>query len=142
MTLGIVAHQAPLSKGFSRQQYWSGLPCPPPRDLPHPGPELASLISPALACGYLPLAPPGKPDRQKYHSLNLRGEGRGTFHRSGHEGGTYWMQRVWQVDKVGEAFWAEEKAATWKNPGVEKPWVIRGELYGAWWAGYRECGGR
>ena len=52
------------------------------------------------------------------------------------------MQRVWQVDKVGEAFWAEEKAATWKNPGVEKPWVVRGELYGAWWAGYGECGGR
>ena len=32
-----VAHQAPLSMGFSRQEYWSGLPCPPPGDLPHPG---------------------------------------------------------------------------------------------------------
>ena len=36
-TLWAVAHQAPLSRGFSRQQYWSGLPCPPPGDLPHPG---------------------------------------------------------------------------------------------------------
>ena len=37
--------------GFSRQEYWSGLPCPPPRDLPNPGIEAASLISPALAGG-------------------------------------------------------------------------------------------
>ena len=36
-TLWTVAHQAPLSKGFSRQERWSGLPCPPPGDLPHPG---------------------------------------------------------------------------------------------------------
>ena len=34
-----VAHQAPLSVGFSRQEYWSGLPCLPPRDLPNPGRE-------------------------------------------------------------------------------------------------------
>ena len=32
-----VTHQAPLSMGFSRQEYWSGLPCPPPGDLLHPG---------------------------------------------------------------------------------------------------------
>ena len=32
-----VAHQAPLSMGFSRQEYWNGLPCPPPGDLPNPG---------------------------------------------------------------------------------------------------------
>ena len=41
--------QAPLSKEFSRQEYWSGLPCPPPRDLPDPGIEPAFLTSPALA---------------------------------------------------------------------------------------------
>ena len=41
-----VAHQAPLSMGFSRQEYWSGLSCPPQRDLPNPGTE---LTSPALA---------------------------------------------------------------------------------------------
>ena len=46
---GTVAHQASLSMGFSRQEYWSGLPCPPPRDLPNPGIELESFISPALA---------------------------------------------------------------------------------------------
>ena len=44
-----VALQASLSMGLSRQEYWNGLPCPPPRDLPNPGTELASLMSPALA---------------------------------------------------------------------------------------------
>ena len=47
------ARQAPLSMGmsvgFSRQEYWSGLPCPPPGDLPDPGIELVSPASPALA---------------------------------------------------------------------------------------------
>ena len=43
--------QAPLSMGFSRQDYWSGLPCPPPGDLPNPGIELVSLA--------LSLVPPG-----------------------------------------------------------------------------------
>ena len=43
--LWTVAHQAPLSMGFSRQQYWSGLLCSPPGDLPNPEIEPASLIS-------------------------------------------------------------------------------------------------
>ena len=49
MTQCTVAHQAPLSMGFSRQEFWSGFPCPPPGDLPNPGTEPMSLISPALA---------------------------------------------------------------------------------------------
>ena len=40
------ASQVPLSMRFSRQEYWSGVPCPPPGDLPHPGIEPASLMSP------------------------------------------------------------------------------------------------
>ena len=47
-----VAHQAPLSMGFSRPEYWSGLPFPPPEELPNPGIEPASLRSPALAGGF------------------------------------------------------------------------------------------
>ena len=43
------ACQAPLPMRFSRKDYWSGLPCPPPEDLPNPGIEPASLMSPALA---------------------------------------------------------------------------------------------
>ena len=55
------SHQAPLSMGFSRQEYRSGLPCPPPGDLPDPEIQPASLRSSELAGGSLPLAPPGKP---------------------------------------------------------------------------------
>ena len=44
-----VDHQAPLSMRFSRQEYWSGLLCPPPEDLPDPGIAPTSLMSPALA---------------------------------------------------------------------------------------------
>ena len=47
-----VTRQAPLSMGFSRQEYWSGLPCPPPGDLPNSGIELTCLTSPALAGGF------------------------------------------------------------------------------------------
>ena len=49
VTLWTVAGQAPLSLGFSRQQYWSGLSFPPPGDLPDQGIKPASLVSPALA---------------------------------------------------------------------------------------------
>ena len=47
-----VAHLAPLSMAVSRQEYWSGLLGPPPRDLPNPETEPASLVSPALADGF------------------------------------------------------------------------------------------
>ena len=46
--LWTVAHQVPLSIGFSRQEYWSGLPCPSPGELPDPGMEPASPMSPAF----------------------------------------------------------------------------------------------
>ena len=51
-TLWTVAHQAPLSLGFSRQKYWSGLPCPYPGDHCNPGIKCVSLRSPALAVGF------------------------------------------------------------------------------------------
>ena len=47
-----VAYQAPPSMAFSRQEYWSGLPFPPPGALPNPGIEPASLTSPSLAGGF------------------------------------------------------------------------------------------
>ena len=53
-----VAHQAPPSMGFSRQEYWSGLPLPSPGDLPHPGIEPRS---PTLQADALTSEPPGKP---------------------------------------------------------------------------------
>ena len=57
-TLWTVAHQAPLSTGFSRQEYWSGLLCPPSGDLPKPETEAMSPASPALQADPLPTEPP------------------------------------------------------------------------------------
>ena len=51
-----VAHQAPLSMGLSRQEYWSGMPCPPPVDLPDPGIEPAFPVTPALQADSLLLS--------------------------------------------------------------------------------------
>ena len=58
-----VAHQSPLSMGFSRQEYWSGLPFPSPGDLPNPG---INATSPALADGVFTTEPPRKPNRSLY----------------------------------------------------------------------------
>ena len=54
-------HQGPLSMEFSRQEHWSGLPFPSPRDLPSPGIELSSLVSPASAGRLFTAEPLGKP---------------------------------------------------------------------------------
>ena len=60
LTLWGIVCQAPLSMVFSRQEYWSGLPWPPPGDLPDSGTEPAFFSSPALSGRLLPLVPPGK----------------------------------------------------------------------------------
>ena len=57
-TPGAVARQAPPSMGSSRQEHWSGVPLPPPGDLPNSG---IKLMPPASAGGSLPLLSPGKP---------------------------------------------------------------------------------
>ena len=70
-----VALQAPLSMGVSRHEYWSGLPCPPPGDLPNPGIEPASLMSPALAGRSFTTEPPGNPSELKMsESSGRKGE--------------------------------------------------------------------
>ena len=70
-----VAHQAPLSMGFSRQGYWSGLPFPPLGDVPDPGVEPRP---PALQVDSLPSEPPGKPlsltEQSRYSAGHLGGQ--------------------------------------------------------------------
>ena len=61
LTLWTVAHKALLSRGFSREEYWSGLPFPPPGDLPDPGVKPTSFASPALTDRFFATAPLGKP---------------------------------------------------------------------------------
>ena len=56
-----VACQAPLSMGFSRREYWSGLPFPPPGNLPNAGIKPLSPEAPALQVDFLATEPPGRP---------------------------------------------------------------------------------
>ena len=62
-----VALQAPLSMGFSRQEYWTGLPFPPPGDLSDPG---IKVTSPALAGGFFTTETPGNPINTKIADVN------------------------------------------------------------------------
>ena len=67
-TLWTVACQVPLSMKFPRQEHWSGLPFPPPGDLPDTGIELTSLVFPALVGRFFTTVPPGK-SLKKYKNL-------------------------------------------------------------------------
>ena len=87
-----VAHQAPLSMGFSRQEYWSGLPCPPLGDFPNPGIEPRS---PALQSDSLPSEPLGKPSGV----LESGKHNRASFIR------TEWRRVSWPLFPP-RAFWA------------------------------------
>ena len=72
-TLWTVAHQAPLSMGFFRQEYWSGLPCLPPGDLPDLGIKLMPLMSPALAGGFFTTCTTWEAQGVPYSSLIFPG---------------------------------------------------------------------
>ena len=74
VTLRTVALQAPLSMGFSRQEYWSGFPCPPPGDLPNPGIEPVSPAAPALQADSLPLRHQGSPSC--YYLITMFSQGK------------------------------------------------------------------
>ena len=63
-----VAYQAPRSMGFSRQEYQSGLPCPPPGDLPNPGIECTFLTSPAFADVFFTTSATWKAQLKNYFS--------------------------------------------------------------------------
>ena len=67
VTPGTIAHQAPLSMGFSRQEYWRGLPFPSPGDLPDPEIKPPSPVTPKLQGDSLPLSRQGSP-MFPYHS--------------------------------------------------------------------------
>jgi len=67
--------QAPLLMGFSKQEYWGGLPCPPPGDLPDPGIKPVSLMSPALASRFFITSATWEADNmgkysKKWHNIN------------------------------------------------------------------------
>ena len=65
MTFWTAAHQAPLSMGLSKQEYWSGLSCPPPGIFPTQGSNSCPLCLLHWQVGSLPLVPPGKPNGEQ-----------------------------------------------------------------------------
>ena len=67
-----VAHQAPLSIGISRQEYWRGWPCPPPGDLLDPEIKPRSPVAPASQADSLPQVPPGQPQHVRALSISLQ----------------------------------------------------------------------
>ena len=70
-TLWTVAHQATPSMGFSRQEYWSGLPCPPSGDLPDPGIEPTSLLSPAFVDRFFTISATWETQTEVYNKCNV-----------------------------------------------------------------------
>ena len=73
MTPWTVAHQAPPSMEFSWEEYWSGLSLPSPGDLPNPGFEPMSLVSPALQMDSLPLSHWGSPIKESQTAIFHKG---------------------------------------------------------------------
>ena len=65
--MNYITRPAPMSMEFSRQEYWNGMPFPPPRDLSNPGTEFMSPVSSALQADYLPAELPGKPHKRSRH---------------------------------------------------------------------------
>ena len=79
-TLWTVAHKAPLSMGFSRQEYWSGLPCPPPGDLPNSGIKPMSLSSAAMAGRFFTTSATRETQAYIYRNIRLRKDPSGDLH--------------------------------------------------------------
>ena len=102
--------QRPLSRGFSRQEHWSGFPCPPP-DLLDPGIEPTSLTSPHWQAGSLWLVPPRKPSR-----LYQNSEIKTSFHRT------------WQLEGV----WTGPSLSKQENCHLTKPVALPGLLARQW----------
>ena len=102
-----IDHQAPLSMGFPRQEYCSGLPFPSPGDLPDLGIESASLRSPALTGRFFTSVPPGKPSRRYARCQNteknlscLCGNGAFKFSIQPEGWNTYVAETKWNIVPV------------------------------------------
>ena len=120
-----------LSMGLSLQEYWSGLPFPPPGDLPNSGIEPVSLMSPAWQVGSLPLAPPGKPlfkgletsqaflNEASPHTSVCRSWGRLLQIDLGAQKGVRWEDVLETQNKVN--WWQTSKSLEGTSPGQTAP---------------------
>ena len=113
-TLWTVTYQAPPSMGFSRQEYWSGLPFPSPGDLPDPGIEPGS---PALHANALTSEPPGLPRKCLLNALEKAGLGT--------HGWPELPQRLWEACK--DARWVPKAQLPGAFPSSQLPWSAPAE---------------
>ena len=112
------ACQAPLSMGFSRWEYWSGLPRPPPGDLPDPGIESVSVTSNLnWQAGYLPLVPPGKPCKQRNTSYFIKVPLTTIWCEPNLETGG----SIWRRPNVEKETATHSSILAWRIPWMEKP---------------------
>ena len=121
-TLWTVDLQTPLSMGFSKQEYWSRLPCSPPRNLPQTGTEPTSPASPALQVDSLPLSPWGKkPLRMRFNSkiclrvvnkvehFKIQCPPQNKEKGDGYGIGRHWLSNVYLKTFTGEKSWRKEE---------------------------------
>ena len=107
-----VAHQASLPTGFSRQEHWSGLPFPPPGDLPDPGIKTSFLVSAALAGAFFTPVPPGKAlAAQMVRNLPAVQE--------------TWVWSLGQEDPLKEERAIHSSILAWRIPWTEEPGGLR-----------------
>ena len=110
------AHEAPLSMGFSRQEYWSGLPCPSPGDLPDPGIEPAS---PALAGGFFTTSTTWEAHASTYsqekwnESRSLQRE----LCMNSHSSATNSSQNI-EIIQTPISLWMDEQKAAYPHSGI------------------------
>ena len=103
VTLWTVAHQAPLSMGFLRQEYWSGLPCPSPGNPPDPEVKPASLTSPVLASGFSTISTTWEAWVFVYFVLfKLHHNPAGVLLSSAHKWGHWSSERLSSLPKVSQ----------------------------------------
>ena len=117
-----IAHQAPLSMGISRQEYWNGLPCPSPGNLTNPGIEPMSHHVWRWQADSLPLAPAGKPQRpykqrRLGHAEGHQGLPRGHAQKKGHL----------RTQQEGSHLRPRREAAG--KPSLPSPWAWTSSLH-------------
>ena len=130
-TLWTVAHQALLSMGFSRQEYWSGSPCPPPGHLPDPAIRPSSLMSPALAGRFFTTSATWETQKERTTEYWVTQETRGVFQGRGKQDETSpWKPRQKEGRtplSSGLYSWGSThpKRSSYSSPGVHS-WGSRG----------------
>ena len=131
-TLWTVTHQAPRSMGFSMLEYWSGLPCHPSGDLPHPGVQPAFPACPALAGRFFTISTIWEASTRQYLETNDKEETQQTKISRMQSSSTVEMSTHTNV-YLHDRDWLESQLITWQRVHIS-PGTLQG---GSAWSGHR-----